>query len=166
MARDKAPTYKIVKDTREQKGWNFSPYAQCEGMIEQKLDTGDYTILGMEDYVCVERKASVEELAMNLGSKKRAFMNEIQRMKEFPHRVLVLEFSMQDVIDFPKGTDIPHHQLEKIKISGRYMMRCLLEFQIFDDIDVMFCGNKYNAFMYASSLFKRVNEKYTIGRQS
>ena len=65
----KAPKYTVIRDTREQEGYYFSEYGLCEGMIDQKLDTGDYSIQGMEDKVCIERKGCVEELAINLGQK-------------------------------------------------------------------------------------------------
>jgi len=165
----KAPEYTIIRDTREQQGYHFKPYNLCVGMEDLKLDTGDYTIKGLEDKICVERKASVTELALNLGQDKHRFMNEIQRMKHFPHRYLVLEFSMADISKFPEGTKVRKDSLRKgsknpLKITGKYMLRCLMEFEIFDDINVVFCGDKYNGFMYVSSLFKRVNEKYSIGR--
>ena len=46
-------------------------------MVEHKLDTGDYSIQGLEDKICIERKGCVEELAQNLGSKKQTFLKEI-----------------------------------------------------------------------------------------
>jgi len=44
-----APPFTVIKDTREQDGYFFSEFNTCAGMIDQKLDTGDYSILGMED---------------------------------------------------------------------------------------------------------------------
>ena len=72
--------YTVIKDTREQDGWIFAPYDRCEGMEVDTLHTGDYTLKGFEDIVCVERKASVSEIATNLGKKKKAFYNEMERM--------------------------------------------------------------------------------------
>ena len=86
----KAPPYTVIKDTREQDGYTFEKfngrYASCNGMIVRKLDTGDYSLLGLEDKVCIERKGRVSELAINLGKDKHRFMREIERMKEFPFR--------------------------------------------------------------------------------
>jgi ERCC4-type nuclease len=165
MAKEKATRYTIIKDTREQTGYYFSKYNLCDGMIERKLDTGDYAIDGLEDQICVERKSSVAELAINLGQKKHAFLAEINRMKTFEHKYIVLEFSMADLAKFPEGTNIPQKARSGVKITGRYMLRCLMEFEIYDDVNVIFAGDKENAFMFISSLFKRMNEKYSIGRQ-
>ena len=159
------PDYYVVKDTREQNGYFFSKFNKCAGMVTQKLDTGDYTIEGMEDKICVERKASVEEISINLCKQKHAFMNEIERMKEFPHRFLILEFSLDDLIKFPDETRIPADKIKSVRITGKYILRCLMEFQVHDGIHVVFADDKYNAFRYISSLFKRINELYTVGRQ-
>ena len=160
----KAPPYVVIKDSREQNGYTFKKFNLCEGMEVAKLDTGDYSIKGLEDRVCVERKASTDELAVNLGQDKYRFLAEIERMKEFEHRYLVLEFTMADLAKFPEGTNIPAAKKKTVKITGKYMLRCLMEFEIFDDINVVFAGDKFNGFMYISSLFKRINEKYSIGR--
>ena len=57
MAKSKAFT--IIKDTREQEGYTFEPsssrYHTCNGMVLEKLDTGDYSLKGLEDKICIER---------------------------------------------------------------------------------------------------------------
>ena len=83
-----APDFTVIKDTREQEGYHFSKYNKCAGMVERKLDTGDYSLEGMEH-----------------GN------------------------------SHAKG-GVP-----------------------------IFAGNKYNAFLLVSSIFKRVNEMYTIGKK-
>lgn len=164
MVFKQAPPFIVIKDTREQDGYFFSAFNTCAGMIEQKLDTGDYTIQGFEDKICIERKGCVEELAVNLGQKKQAFLNEIERMKDFPHKFLILEFSLEDLVKFPEETRIPIKNKASLKITGKYMLKCLFEFQLYNDVHILFCGNKYNAFLAVSSILKRINEMYTIGR--
>lgn len=160
-----APPFTVIKDTREQDGYYFSAFNTCAGMIEHKLDTGDYTIQGLEDKICVERKGCVEELAVNLGQKKYAFLNEIDRMKIFPHKFLILEFSLEDLLKFPDETRIPIKNKASLKITGKYMIKCLMEFALYNNVQILFCGDKHNAFLAVSSLFKRINEMYTIGRK-
>lgn len=165
MSYKVAPPFTVVKDTREQDGYFFSEFNTCAGMIEEKLDTGDYSIKGMEDKICIERKGCVEELAVNLGQKKHAFLAEIERMEPFPHKFIVLEFSLEDLIKFPDETRIPVKNKAALKITGKYMLKCLFEFQLYNNVQILFCGNKYNAFLAVSSILKRVNEMYTIGRK-
>lgn len=159
--------FTIIKDTREQKGYTFeasrTKYHVCKGMVSRKLDTGDYSIEGLEDKICIERKASVVELANNVGFGNRRFMAEIERMKEFPHKFLVLEFSLQQLMDFPEGSDIPESEIKKLKISNKYMLRFLMELQINHDVHVIFCGSKRDAKWTVLSILKRINEKYSSG---
>ena len=86
----KTPPFTVIKDTREQDGWTFerfdTRYHTCTGMVLQKLETGDYSLKGMENIFCVERKGSVAELAQNLGKDKYRFFAEIERMKSIKHR--------------------------------------------------------------------------------
>jgi ERCC4-type nuclease len=161
----KPPPYTVIKDTREQNGYYFSSSIYCDGCINHKLDTGDYTIKGLEDKLCIERKGCVEELAVNLGHKKHTFMAEINRMIKFPHKFIILEFSLEDLLKFPQDTRIPESNKSDLKITGRYMMKCLVEFQLYENINVLFCGDKFNAFVAVCSIMKRVNEMYTIGRK-
>ena len=165
----KAPAYTVIKDTREQLGYTFEKfhgkYFSCNGMIEKKLDTGDYSILGMEDKLCIERKASVSELAGNLGKDKKRFISEIERMKPFPFKFIVLEFTLEDVMKFPEGSDIPESKWSKIKITNKYILKMLVEFQMYYGVHVLFCGNRKNAKLVVNSILKRVNEYYTIWRK-
>ena len=107
----KSKPFTIIKDTREQDGYTFesssSRYHTCNGMISRKLDTGDYSIEGLEDKLCIERKASVVEFANNVGHDQVRFLKEIERMKDFRYKFLVLEFSLTDLMKFPEGSSIP-----------------------------------------------------------
>jgi ERCC4-type nuclease len=162
----KPPAYTVIKDTREQNGYYFPKNIFCEGSIDRKLDTGDYSIAGLEDKLCIERKGCIEELAINLGQKKHPFMAEIERMKKFPHKFIVLEFPMSDLLKFPEDTRIPVENKNSLKITGKYMLKCLIEFQLYENINVIFCDNKFNAFVVVCSIMKRINEMYTIGRKT
>ena len=158
--------YTVIRDTREQTGYTFKEYDRCQGMIVRKLDTGDYSIVGLEDKICVERKGCIEEVALNLGKNRDTFMREIERMKEFPHKFIVLEFSLEELMAFPNQSRIPKKFKDSVKITGKFILKSLMEIQLKDDVHVVFCDNKTNAFLYISSLFKRLTEKYTVGGDS
>jgi ERCC4-type nuclease len=169
MTYKKAPPFTVIKDTREQDGYTFlkekTSGFECLGMINKKLDTGDYSLLGFEDKICIERKASVPELATNLGKDKFRFLEEIKRMKCFPHKFIILEFSLEDVLNFPNGSGIPEEHIDSIKVSNKYMLKMLMELQLYDNIHVLFCGNRKSAKFATTSILKRINEMYTIGRK-
>lgn len=158
-------SFTVIRDTREQTGHFFEEClygdVKCAGQIITKLDTGDYTLLGMEDKLCIERKASVAELATNLGTDSKRFHAEIARMSPFPHKFLLLEFSLGDLLVFPYGSSIPKSKLKYIKMTGSYMLKMLTQFQVNNGIQVMFCDSPENAKHVLISLFKRINELYS-----
>ena len=148
MAKYKqAPSYTVIRDTREQEGYYFSEFNTCAGMVDRKLDTGDYSIDGLEDKICIERKGCVEELAQNLGSKKQTFLREIERMQDFPHKFIILEFSLEDLIKFPKETRIPIKNKASVKITGKYMLKCLVEFELYNNVHVLFLWRQENCIL-------------------
>ena len=155
--------YTVIKDTREQDGWFFSPYDKCAGMEVGTLHTGDYAMKGFEDVVCIERKASVSEIAMNLGRKKKPFQEEMERMRDFQFSFLILEFDMADVLKYPEGSKVPKAARSKVRVTGKYLLKCLMEFQIWYDTKILFCGNKDDAFLVTNSIFKRLSELFQEG---
>lgn len=198
MAKSK-PKYTVIKDTREQDGWFFSPYDRCTGMEVATMKTGDYTIKGYEDLVCIERKGSVTEIATNLGKKKKAFRAEMERMKDFDFRFILLEFSASDVLDYPlnllseqekllydyycikdirsffqlyediygkpaESFNLPKFKrfdvVEQTKITGKYLMKSLMEISIRCDVHIVFCDSKNNAFLICNSIFKRLSDLF------
>ena len=86
----------VIKDTRERDGWYFKESNYCQGMVDKKLDTGDYSVEGLEDVLCIERKGSVSELANNIVDKR--FDRELERMRDFKYKFLILEFSINDIM--------------------------------------------------------------------
>ena len=158
----KSKPFTIIKDTREQDGYSFaassSRYHTCNGMVSRKLDTGDYSIEGLEDKLCIERKASVVEFANNVGHDQVRFLKEIERMKDFPYKFLVFEFSLTDLMNFPEGSSIPESDWGKHRVTNKFMLKMIMEFQLHQDIKVLFCDSKKNAKWAVLSIIKRVNE--------
>jgi len=148
--------FTVIRDTREQKGWFFKETEYCAGMVDKKLDTGDYSIEGLEDLLCIERKASTAEIANNFIDKR--FERELERMQEFNYKFLILEFSLGDIISFPVGSDIPKKTWGRLRISGNFLLKRLGEIQVNYGIGIIPCGDKYSAWQMANSIMKRVFE--------
>ena len=79
-------------------------------------------------------------------------------MSEFKYKFLILEFGVEDILSFPVGSDIPKKSWNKIRISGRFIMKRLYEIQIKYGINVVPCGDKLSAWHMTSSIMKRVFE--------
>lgn len=138
---------KIIVDTREKTPWEF------EKSTSRKLDTGDYSVEGYEDKICIERKKSVNEISRNIVND--AFWREMERMKEIPHRVIICEFSQQDVIQYPRNVSFAFRS--KIKIGGKFIMSRLRKIQDEYGIEIQFCHNSNIAKTYATDW---LTEKY------
>lgn len=155
---DSKYSFKIVIDTREQKPWSF---AACNTVVK-KLDTGDYSIEGLENILCIERKHSVSEIANNISEQR--FKDELQRMSNYLYRFILLEFSLQDVLNYPKGSNVPPRMWSKIKIRPPYILKYITELQTIHNIHVIFCDNPSAAEDMAFSIIKRVNEMHCNGK--
>lgn len=146
--------FTIVIDTREQIPWEFGYH----NTATHKLDTGDYSIEGFENIIAVERKKSVSELATNLSESR--FSDVLQRLSAIKHPYMVFEFDLDEVYNFPVGSDIPKRMWDKLRISGNYIVKRLIEIQLQYNIQVVFCGDANNAERFVVSIMKRIYERY------
>ena len=157
---------KILIDTKEQLPYDFSSCITAsevlstsgKSFIHENVKTGDYTIRGMEDIICIERKKSVAELAGN--STEARFKRELERMSKIKHSFLVLEFSYFDIDIYPEGSDIPKSKWKKLKIKGPFIMGFLASIQLEYGINVLMCGNRRYAEFNTYKLLERVWKKY------
>lgn len=150
----KQDEFTIIVDTREQIPWEFGHHTTSK----KKLDTGDYSIEGMENILAIERKMSVSEIATNITENR--FKNVLERLSKIPHSYLIMEFDIEDIYTFPVGSDIPKRLWDKLRVKGFYIMKVLLEASLNYNIQLLFCGDSENAERTAVSLMKRVYEKY------
>lgn len=91
--KDKKKLPTIIRDTREHKGhgFYFKKSSTCAGMIEQKLDSGDYGLLEYPDLIVIERKQNVIELCNNLGKNRDRFERELERMEGIKFKYIIVE---------------------------------------------------------------------------
>ena len=88
----KTPTPTIIVDTREQ---TPLPFANLP-TERRTLATGDYSILGFERDFSVERK-SVADLVQSLTRERDRFSRELQRMRAFDFRRLLVVGTLADL---------------------------------------------------------------------
>lgn len=90
-----SPVYEIIIDTREQTpltGWGSDVR-----LFRGKLDTGDYSIKGLESEICVERKSLSDWLSTIFHGQER-FRNELLRMQSYAIKVIVVEASYRTIL--------------------------------------------------------------------
>ena len=147
---------KIIVDTREQTPWDFT----IHGIVAEidTVKTGDYTLVGYEDVVAIERKASPSELATNLGSGIKRFEKEMVRISEFKYKYVICEFTLDEMLKFPKGAKIPKRLKRRIRMNGQYMHKKIGELELEYGVIFIFAGNKPQAVTAALEIFEEVVE--------
>ncbi len=143
---------KIIRDTREQTPWAFGDIE----IVTKKLDSGDYTLEGFEKILCIERKKSVAEIALNVGSDRIRFNKELERMKEFEHAYLICEFSIDDILKYPEGSNIPLKMRKHVKMSGKYIYKVLSSYEELYGIEVIYASNRGYAIEQAIRIFQNL----------
>ena len=82
----------IITDSREQAPLVFANLASERGT----LATGDYSVRGLEHLVSCERK-SLPDLLACVGRERDRFKAELQRLRAYRFRLLVIEASAADL---------------------------------------------------------------------
>ena len=146
---------KIIVDTREKFPWSFDNDIE---VITKKLDTGDYSIQGLEGDVSIERKASVSEFYGNVTKKR--FWNEMSRMSELAHKFAIFEFALDDLNVFPYGSGLPQKAIQRMKISSSYLLSCVVRMHLDYKIHVIFAGDRHSAITITTRILKKIYGKY------
>jgi ERCC4-type nuclease len=142
--------FTIIVDTREQQPWSFDNYA----IANRKLDTGDYSVEGLENLLAIERKKSINEIANNIIEPR--FKDVIERLSKIKHSYILLEFDLENVLSYPIGSTLPKKMWDKVKISPSFIMKHILEWQMYHNIKVVFCGCPSNAEKMAEFIMNKV----------
>jgi DNA excision repair protein ERCC-4 len=87
--------YTIVIDRREQKPYEFET-GERWGSIRGTLKTGDYSILGLEDKIAIERK-SLEDFVSTIIHANDRFAREVYRSGSLFYFAIVVEASVEDI---------------------------------------------------------------------
>lgn len=145
--------FKVIQDTRERQPWDFTWHPDCESQEIDTVKTGDYTLVGYEDKICIERKRSVGEIAINLGSKSGPFIKEFERMKGFRRAVIICEFTVDNILEFPVNSGIPKKAWSKLRINGRYIMKKMNMLCEENGVETYYCEDTMSAINKAAEIF-------------
>lgn len=92
------PPIKI--DTREQLPYTFTAINPRPETITATLKTGDYSLVGFEDRIAVERKTP-EDLFGSMGRRRKPFEREFERLAELDYSVLMIEDDWINILKNP-----------------------------------------------------------------
>ena len=153
MAKTYTPSLNVIIDTKEKTPWALED-PKVMSREYTSLKTGDYTLVGAEEYLCIERKSSVTEIAGNITTAR--FKRELERIQKIPYSYLIFEFSAQDIFNYPASANLSPAILAKIRMNGVYLMRCLNRMQVRYGFNIIYAGNRYNAERIAINLMEDV----------
>jgi ERCC4-type nuclease len=90
----------VVIDTREQAPFTFAATSNwIGGTVRRKLDVGDYSVVGMERLLRLERK-SLTDLITTLMQWRKRFFKECEALARFRQSALLVEATYEDVKSF------------------------------------------------------------------
>lgn len=110
--------FTAIRDTREKPahGWIFYEDSACAGTSIYKLDTGDYSIEGLEETFCIERKQTISEFVNNCNQKRWAAC--VERMGKMDSAHILFEFPEHHVEEWPKwALDNAAKELDKMGVD-------------------------------------------------
>ena len=143
----------IVVDTREKAPYTFDP--KRFSVERRALPAGDYSLVGSEERVAVERK-SLADFAQTVIRARRRFHEELRKLAACEFACIVVEGSMRDVIEGAYGTGAHPNA-----VFGAAISICLDW-----HVPVHFCGDRQSAKQFIEVYLERcarVIEKRDLG---
>jgi len=133
----------IVIDSREQLPYHFQTPA-----IKGTLATGDYSVLGIENFIAIERKTLPDLISCLCGGRER-FEKELYRAKALDYFAIVIEASLSDLAN---GN-------YRSQMTPKSAIQSLIAFSIRYRLPVFFVENRsYGARVTESLLLKYAKE--------
>ena len=150
----------IIIDTREQLPFAFAgiPSDAKEGkgfyaidVVRQTLQSGDYSIDGLQEIVAVERK-SLADLFSTIGQGRDRFVRELERLSSFRYAAIVFEGTWDDVVLAP-----PEHT----RLTGKTVHRSIVAWQQrYPRVHWWACGNRRFAEITTFRILKRAIDEH------
>lgn len=120
--------YTVIVDTREQRPFEFSRPLRVARLRKHftvvstrgTLPTGDYSLVGHESRIAIERK-SLSDLFGTLGQGRERFTRELVRLAAIPHAAIVVEAEWSQIFLSP-----PRHS----QLSPRTIFMSVVSWQI------------------------------------
>jgi hypothetical protein len=151
----------LIVDNREQNPYGFQGlhagadqgYLPIEVLTEPgTLKQGDYSLLGFEDRVAVERK-SLSDLYSTLGGGRERFVRELDRLAELDFAAVVIEATWEQIA----GSPPPHSSM-----NSRSVVASILAWQQRYPIAWLTAGS----WQFGGALTYRILERFWLDVQS
>jgi DNA excision repair protein ERCC-4 len=133
------PVVVIVVDSREQDALIFQNLASVRGT----LYSGDYSILGLEELIAVERKSIADLVSCCMGENRERFERELHRLRGFRFKRLLIVGSRGEI----------ELQRYRSRIAPKAVLATLSTFEIRYDCPVVFAPTTFEAALQVERWF-------------
>jgi len=138
----------IIVDSREQRPFRFA------GAVTKALVTGDYSVVGLEQSISIERKG-LGDLLGCIGQGRERFERELQRQSAMPYPALVVEASLAEVLRGTRHTSAHPSSILGSLVSWSWKYK----------VGIWFCGNRDLAQMVTERLLIKAAQYATQDQQ-
>ena len=133
----------VAVDTREQLPWTF-PASQ-----RVTLTTGDYSIVGLENQIAIERKSKPDAYG-SIGRGRERFEREWARLGELDYAAVVIESTMTDFIQPPPRS----------RLHPRAAVGTLASWSVRYGVHVVFAGDRRHAAAWTLKVLSKFWEQH------
>lgn len=138
------PEIVVAVDTREQKPYRFPRFEV------KTLSSGDYSIVGFEDRIAIERKTK-EDAYSSLGQGRDRFERELERLSRFDYAAIVIETSLPEFLQAPAFS----------RMNPKAAANSIIAWSVKYRVCVFFAGDR----RHGNALTRQLLEKYWRYRQ-
>ena len=134
----------IVIDTREKIPWNFGG----ELVIHKCLKHGDYSILGLEEEIALERKSLDDLVGSMIGTRRDKFFSNLEKLNRIEYRGIVVEDNFEDIVK---------HKYRS-KASTISVIGSATAVSVSYKVPIYYCSDRGNSAMFAKKWLKNVKK--------
>lgn len=137
---------RIVVDTREQLPWTFE--GQPVTMVRAKLPAGDYSVVGLEHRVAIERK-SLDDWTGTVLRDRARFYRELELLRSYDFRCVIIEAGIREIV---MGK-------QKSLVRPEAVLGFIAEVVVAQSVPVYLAGSRAEAQLLAGALLRMVDKK-------
>lgn len=148
----------IVADSREQAPYSFEQWPV--NVVRAGLPAGDYSLIGFEDRVAVERKTLDDLIGCLMGKERDRFQRELSKLRPYESAAVIIEATLCDITRGRYRSQMkPQAALQSI---ATFFVRCGVPF--------LFCGDRasgeYMTYSLLSKYLYEIDKRYRVAQKA
>ena len=149
--------FTVLMDDREKKAWDL-PYK-----VERKrLKTGDYSLVGFENVIAIEKKSGLIELLNDLTADYRnTFEKFLKRLSKYPVKCIIVEDTLSELSISRALMHVRKKSGGRARLTSKSIYYWTAEIAAKYGIPIVFVGKASKAYLLPEifrAAFERANE--------